>query len=113
MGNLPSQGLQVAKGTISQRKPSQLRYFEYNLPGNYNYTHSISLKEKKKKPFVLRLGGGLLESELKDKDSILLHNNKGIMYKIPQNYKLTKFRDVLGGEMKGKMKPFEQLQRAV
>lgn len=112
MGNLPSQGLQVAKGTISQRKPSQLRYFQYNLPGNYNYTHSISLK-KKKKAFCIKTCGGLLESELKDKDSILLHNNKGIMYKIPQNYKLTKFRDVLGGEMKGKMKPFEQLQRAV
>lgn len=32
------------------------------------------------------------------------------MYKIPKNYKLTKFRAVLGGEMKGKMKPFEQLR---
>lgn len=30
------------------------------------------------------------------------------MHKIPPNYKLTKFRAVLGGEMKGKMKTFEQ-----
>lgn len=30
------------------------------------------------------------------------------MHKMPLNYKLTKFRAVLGGEMKGRMKPFEQ-----
>lgn len=87
-------------------------------PGYCNYTSFNSSlgeegREKKKKPFVLRFGGELLESELKDKDSILLHNNKGLMDKISKNYELIKFRAVLGGEMKGKMRPFEKRRRAV
>lgn len=90
----------------------------YHLLGIVITPRSISLwgegrEKKKKKPFVLRFGGELLEGELKDKDSILLHNNKGLMDKIPKNYKLIKFRAVLGGEMKGKMRPFEKRRRAV
>lgn len=50
------------------------------------------------------LGGELLASNFKDTDSILFSNNKVILYKISQNYQPTKFRALLKGEMKGKIK---------